>query len=126
MSLQFARDDYAAIIGAGEFSVQCTFTSLGTPAKTAIISGLYAEHHTSISTDGMPVNSKTTRLTIVEKNLTDLTYTVRNSDNRVNLNNHKVAIADIKGTVRNYVIKESLPDNGLGGITLILADYKAS
>lgn len=124
MSLQFAREDYAAIVGTGEFSVQCTFTSLGVTPQTAVVSGLFAEHHNSINTDGMPINSKTTRLTVVEATLTALGYTTRNVQNRVSLSNHKVVVKDIRGVSRSYVVNEILPDNHIGGITLILGDFQ--
>lgn len=122
MSLQFAREDYAAIVGTGEFSVQCTFTSLGTTPQTAVVSGLFAEHHNSVNTDGMPVNSKTTRLTIVEADLIAKSYTTRNAQNRVSLTKHKVVVKDINNVSRSYVVSEILPDNHIGGITLILGD----
>lgn len=124
MSLQFAREDYAAIVGTGEFSVQCTFTSLGATPQTAVVSGLFAEHHNSINTDGLPVNSKNTRLTIVESSLTALGYTTRNAQNRVSLTKHKVVVKDINGVNRSYVVNEILPDNHIGGITLILGDFQ--
>jgi hypothetical protein len=124
MSLQFAREDYARIVGTGEFTVQCTFTSLGVTPQTAVISGLFTEHHNSINTDGLPVNSKNTRLTIVEASLTALGYVTRSAQNRVSLTSHRVVIKDINGVNRSYVVKETLPDNHIGGITLILGDFQ--
>lgn len=127
MSLQFAREDYKSIVGAGEFSVLCTFTSLGATPLTAVVSGIYSEHHNSINTDGLPVNSKNVRLTVVESDLIAKGYPTRNTgSNQIKLFNHKVSFADIGGTTRNYVVKEIFPDFTVGGITLILGDYSAS
>lgn len=123
MSLQFAREDYKQIVGAGEFSVNCTFTPPGTSPVSKTIKGIYSEINNSVNTDGVPVNAKQTRLTICESDLTAQSYTTRDASNRITLNKHLVVIADISGTNRTYIVNEVIPDRTFGGITIILGDY---
>ncbi len=122
MSLQFAREDYKEIVGNGEFSTPVTFTTPGINPFSASIIGLFVEHHNQVNTDGVPVNAKVSRLTICESDLTAKGYTTRNAANKVSLSNHLVSLKDINNVQRSYIVAEILPDNGIGGITLILAN----
>ena len=42
----------------------------------------------------------------------------------VDLIQHKVNFADSTGVVKNYIVRENIPDENLGLITLWLGDYK--
>jgi hypothetical protein len=123
MSLQLARQDYKDIVGAGDFSSSCTFTPPGVSPVSKVVSGLFVEHNNSVNTDGLPINAKNARLTICERDLTAQGYVTRSANNRISLYKHIVTINDISGTARKYIVNETIPDHGMGGITLILGDY---
>ena len=115
-----ARSDFKDVINSE--GVECTFTPSGS-VDSLNIRGLFASHHNSINTDGVPINAKTTRLTIIEKDLTDHDYVTRNSKGYVSMKDHKVSFIDASGVLQYFIVNEVFPDNTLGVITLILGDY---
>jgi hypothetical protein len=121
MSLDAARKDFDRLTNNGGFGVSLTLTPLSGSAKT--IKGFMAKHHTTVDTDGFVVNSKNARVTIVEKNLTDVGYVVRNAKNEVDLRQHKVDFIDSTGILKHFIVKENWPDETLGVITCQLGDY---
>jgi len=121
MSLARAKADWLRFSTNGGFQVSATLTPLSGTAIT--VNALATKHHNSISTDGIPVNSKNAHISFIESNLTSLGYTVRNSNGEVNLRNHRVSFADSSGVVKHYIINEAMPDETVGVIVCILGDY---
>lgn len=121
MSLARAKYDWIRFATNGGFEVSMTLTPPVGQSKTVL--GLATKHHNSIGTDGLPVNSKNVHCSLIESYLTGQGYTVRNSSGEVNLRNHKVSFADSSGVVKNYIIKETMPDETTGVITCTLVDY---
>jgi hypothetical protein len=103
-----------------EWSREITFTA--PTGEIAIINGLHTKHHLGIDTEGARVNSKNAHISISEKLLTDASYPVRNAIGEVSLFNHRVAVADSTGIVKNYKITENYPDETIGLIVCILSD----
>jgi hypothetical protein len=121
MSLQRARYDWNRFVIGGGFETDIVLTPPDNNAVT--VKGLAVKHHTKISTDGLPVNSKYVRISVSEASLVALEYPVRNGKNEVSMRKHKVAFKDSTGEERNYIIQETIPDETIGLITLLLGDY---
>ena len=123
--LDLARKDVQRIItGVGNANSSILITTPGgTISKTLL--GLAVKIHAGFDDMGKIVSSKTARVTLSEQKLTALGYPVRDSNNEVNLINHRVTWADVSGTVWTYVIKENYPDETLGNIVCQLVDYKS-
>jgi hypothetical protein len=68
------------------------------------------------------VNTKNAHIAISEKFLSDASYPYRNLSGEVSLKNHRIAVADSTGLVKNYVIREIFPDETIGLIVCILGD----
>ncbi len=124
MSLDRAKADIKRIITTGGFEVEATL--IPPVGDSVIINVTASKHHNAFDTDGLPINSKNAHITLVESDLTDLSYPVRNIDKEVDLRGHKVNFADSTEEVKNYVIKETFPDETLGIIVCILGDYNGS
>lgn len=122
MSLLLAQRDFARFTQLG-FGVELTFKPTPVAAST-IIKGFATKHHLSISSEGLPVNSKNTHCTIAESILVAAGYTVRNANGEVDLINHLVSYADSSEVVKHYKISETMPDETLGQITCFLSDYE--
>ena len=103
------------------FGVPVTFTAPN--GTTAQIAGLHTLHHLGFDLENRPVNSKTAWLTISEKALTDAGLTVRNNG-EVKMVGYRCSVKDNSGTTKNYIVRQYLPDQTLGMITLQLDDYK--
>lgn len=112
---------------AGGFTVAVTFTNpAGTLTKT--VRALAVKHNTGIDPrNGLLVNSKTARVTVSEKALTDAAYVTRDATtHEVSLRNHRVTWADASGQSFTYVITDFLPDSTTGNIVCHLGNYSAS
>lgn len=122
MSLTAARTDWKRFITSGGFQVNVT---IKTPdeATTAVIQALAMKHHLSIDTDGLEVSAKNAHVTLVEQDLLDVSYPVRNAKGEVDLMNHIIEYPDSTGGVKQYAIKRQYPDETVGVISLILGDY---
>lgn len=121
--LDIARKHTKQILSGGGFETYITFqTPPGQTSVTATIKGLAISHHTSIDDDGVPVRSMHVHITVSEASLTDESYPVRNSEQKVVLKNHKVSWKDSTGITKTYIIEDVLPDNTLGMIPLILGN----
>jgi hypothetical protein len=97
MSLARAKYDWLRFSTNGGFEVVATLTPpSGLPL---LVKGLGFKHHTSIDTDGVPINSKNAHISFIESYLTDLEYTVRDTNGDINLRNHRVSFADSSGVV---------------------------
>jgi hypothetical protein len=122
MSLVNAIADWKRLVNNGGFGVNVTLTPPGS-STSKIVKGIAVKHHTSVSTDGLPVNSINVHVSIIESDLIALSYTVRNAAGEVDLRNHRASFADANGTTKNYIIKETMPDETVGLITCILGRY---
>lgn len=123
--LQAARNDFKQFIEGGGFEEDIT---LVTPdgATAYDIKGFAAKHHINFDSDGAPINSKNVHLCIVESSLVALGIQTRNTKGEIALLNWLVVYPDSSGTARNYKVRETLPDETLGGIVMILEDYTPS
>lgn len=121
MRLLQAKYDWLRFSTAGGFEVDITLTP---PVGDHIhCKGLATKHHNSVGTDGLPINAKNAHCSFIESHLTGLGYTVRDANGEVNLRNHRVSYTDSSGVVKEYIIKETMPDETVGVIVCILGDY---
>ena len=88
------------------------------------ITGLATKHHIFFDTDGTVMNGKNAHINIVESQLSDLNYPVRDSNGEVNLINHVVNVADSSGVIKRFIIKENHPSETFGLIVCILGDLE--
>jgi hypothetical protein len=121
MSLvQRAINDIKAITSnKSDWAVGITLVS--PTAETITTTGLFTKHHLGVDTDGNIVNSKNTHISISEENLAG--YPVRNLKGEVALRGHLATVKDSTGTSKTYKIEQSLPDETIGLIVMILGDY---
>lgn len=90
--------------------------------KSINITGWAVKHAISFDSDGNQVNTKISRITVDEDILTANGIDVRNQKGEVALVKYKVRFKDSSGVIRGYAVRESLPDENLGLILLILQD----
>lgn len=91
---------------------------------TISITGWAVKHHISFDSDGNQVNTKNARATIDEAVLVANGYPVRNANKEIALKMHLITFKDSSGEDKDYIVRESFPDETLGMICLILGDYK--
>jgi len=121
--IQLMRRDTKAIItslGWGD-TIQLTTKD---KSLTVSLTGLASKHHLGIDQNGMPANTKTVHVTVIESDLVAWGYPVRNEKGEVKMVNHYATYVDSTGIPRNYVVTETFPDETLGAIMLILGDFK--
>lgn len=120
------KRDAKRFVNSGGYDVNIEMiTPDGT--KTANITGWAVKVAGSFDSDGNQVNTKNVHCTIDEKSLLDLGYPIRTSKKgieEVDLKFHKVNFVDSTGTMKNYIIRENVPNENLGLITIWLGDYK--
>lgn len=88
------------------------------------IAGLATKHHLGVDTDGNMVNARNAHCSFSEKDLIAAGYPARHeTTGEIDLKDHIVSWADITDTVKDYVIKQVHPDETLGIILCILAEY---
>jgi hypothetical protein len=120
------KRDAKRFVNSGGYNVSIEMiTPDGT--KTANIQGWAVKVAGSFDSDGNQVNTKNVHCTIDEQALIALGYPVRTSKKgieEVDLKLHKVNFSDSTGTIKNYIIRENVPDENLGLITIWLGDYK--
>jgi len=115
--LDLARRDWKAF-SQSDFSEEITLKP-SSLAESVTVRGLATNHHYSVDDDGIPVNSKNVHITISEEVLTEAGYTVRNSDNEVDMVGHLVTFRS-----NNYKIAQTMPDNTIDHIVCFLVDYE--
>ena len=136
-----ASDLQSILTNNNEFGTVITFT---TPngSKTVTANGLAFKHWMKVNDFGEVINTKVATIQISEDALitfitdangnilTDAignrivspyTYPTRNSNNRIDLLNHRVTWNDHEGSW-NYVITETMPDESFGAILCKLND----
>ncbi len=102
-------------ITTGDFSTVLTFiTSTG----AFICKGVAVNHNLTIDEMGEQVTGKTIRVTVSEQALLDNGYSIRNTDNNVNLLNQKIRWTDSKGITVTYWIDVQFPNERTGLIRL--------
>lgn len=120
------KRDAKRFVNSGGYNVSIEMiTPDGT--KTANIQGWAVKVAGSFDSDGNQVNTKNVHCTIDEQALILQGYPVRTSKKgieEVDLKYHKVNFADSTGTIKNYIIRENVPDENIGLITIWLGDYK--
>lgn len=121
MSLDRAINDWKRFVLNGGFEVDITLTP---PSSSPVeVKGLGTKHHNSIGTDGLPFNSKNAHISLIESDLVEKGITVRDANGEVNLRNFLADFIDSSGVLKNYIIKETFPDETVGVIVCILVDY---
>ena len=108
---------------ADEFARSALFTAPS--SETATVNVIHTKHHLGVDTDGNVINTKNAHIAVSEGLLTALGYPVR-IDGEVNLTNHRVDVKDSTGIVKNYIIREFLPDETIGLIVCLLGVYDGS
>jgi hypothetical protein len=132
MDLQTVMNDFRRFTNAGWSKVDIILTSPvafdydGQYITSITIQGMAAKHFVSLSTEGLPINSKNARITIIEADLIAFNYPVRNVRGEVNLINHFVDYKDSTGILKHMRVKEQMPDETIGSITCFLGDYATS
>lgn len=120
------KRDAKFIVNSGGYHIDIQMTTKDGD-KTVNITGWAVKVSGSFDSDGNQVNTKNVHITIDEDALTKLGYPVRTNKKgieEVDLIQHKVSFKDSTGVVKNYVVRENIPDENLGLITLWLGDYK--
>lgn len=121
--LQKARKDAKRYLTKSGWSEDITMTSAN-GLKTITIQGWATKHWINFDTDGNAANTKNAHITVSEDELLKLGYPVRNSDNEIDLKNHKIIVKDSSGLHKKYVIIEHHTNETLGLISCILGDYE--
>jgi len=120
--IDFIADDIKSITqSSNDFGLLLEFTAPN--GTTASINGLATRHHFSLTTDGLPVNSRNVHCSFSESALAAKGYPIR-INGEVNLRGHLVAWTDNTGTKKTYVVNEWFPDDLVGLIVCLLGDYK--
>lgn len=123
------KRDAKFIVNSGGYQVDIELT---TPDgyKTVNITGWAVKVSGSFDSDGNQVNTKNVHCTIDENALISQGYPVRTAKKKgimeVDLLQHKVKFKDSSGDIKSYQVRENIPDENLGLITLWLGDYKIS
>lgn len=125
---EIIKRDAKFIVNQGGYQVAITLTTKDR-TKTVNITGWAVKVVNFFDTDGNQVNTVKAHCTIDEQVLVDLGYPVRSNKTglpQVDLQGHFVSFADSSGDVKDYKVKENLPDENLGLITIWLEYYRSS
>lgn len=120
------KRDAKFIVNSGGYDIDIQITNPD-GSITANIRGWAVKISGSFDSDGNQVNTKNVHVTIDEDALIVLGYPVRTAKKgiaEVDLIYHKVDFKDSSGLIKNYIVRENIPDENLGLITLWLGDYK--
>jgi len=99
------------------FSVPITL--IPPTGSNLIVRGIPTRHHNAFDEDGVRISSKIASVSISMDQLT--TYTYRNANGDVFMDQHKLKVTDSTGTENTYRITEWFPDEALNLLTLMLA-----
>lgn len=124
--LELARKEIERIITDDLTGFAASITLTAPNEQTVTVTGLHTKHNMGIDTEGNQVNTKNAHITFYESSVTEANalYPVRDVNGEVFLYRHKVDVKDTTGLVKNYVIREWMPDETLGHITCILGDFE--
>lgn len=114
---RFTADD------SGFFAVSCV---IKTPdgQTSIVVKGLHTRHWMGFDPDGVAVHTAIASLSVSEQQFIDGGFTVRDANDEVDLKGHLIDAPDSNGVIKNYVLREVFPDENLGLLILILAEYK--
>ena len=93
-------------------------------SESITLNGLAIKHHLGIDTEGNFANAKTAHISFSEQLVIDGGFVVRDANNEVNMAKYKATFEDNRGVSVKYIIREWFPDESLGHIMCILADFK--
>lgn len=114
--------DTAAIAGNQNwFGVPIVLTTAEGAEYT--ITGLHSKHHLGMDETGTPVNTKNAHLSFHESQITDQGGSIRNAAGEVAIVGWTAAVKDSTGTSKEYVIRQTMPNETTGLIVCILGDY---
>jgi len=106
-----------------DFAISCLFTS--PTNETATVNVIHTKHNTGFDFDtGERVNSKIASIAVSEPLLNAEGYITRDGSDECTLKNHRVALKDSTGNIKEYLVSENYPDETLGLIVLILNDFE--
>lgn len=121
--IEQAKKDIEQITSnSNDFGVSIILTSPSN--QTITITGLHTKIHLGVDTDGNVIQSKKAHISFSEQFLIDGNYTTRNTQQEVNLINHKVEVVDSTGISKKYIIQSAFPDETIGLICCILNDLE--
>lgn len=111
----------------GGFGVAITLTRPATATEaeqTASVTGYHTKHHTSWDPEsGEVIDGKRAHIAVSEESLDDAGYTVRNADQEVSMVGHRVTVADSTDVAKQYIVRQTFPEETLGWIVMILGDF---
>lgn len=120
------KRDAKLIVNQGGYQREITMTTKD-KTKTVTINGWAVKVVNFFDTDGNQVNTVKAHCTIDENVLTNLGYPVRSNKTgvpQVDLKGHFVSFTDSSGDLKHYKVRENLPDENLGLITVWLEYYQ--
>ncbi len=100
-------------------------TFIAPTGEQATVQALHTKHHLGYDLQtAQEINTLKAHVCVSEQELTALGYPIRNSDNKVNMTNHKVMATDANGREWLYIVHEWFPNDKTGTISIILGDHK--
>ena len=98
-------------------------TMIAPTGETLVLTAIHTKHHLGIDTDGNIINSKKASIAFSEALLLP-PYPVRNVNEEVDLEGHKVIAKDSTGVDKTYSVQQQFPDEMIGLLVLILEDFE--
>ena len=123
MSIARARYDIQRFVNNGGFQIEITLEppySGQAPIKLMVT---HANHTTQTDEIGVKVLGKKASVTIVENDLITLGYNYKVRE-RVYLNDHILQMANASGVLEWFIVRDTIPNVGLGVITCLIAPYE--
>lgn len=114
---QVIKDVQQIVSNSNEFAVSVTLTSKSNVTKN--VQGLSNKIHHGTDGQGNVISAKNATVTVSEKDLT--AYPVR-VNGVVSMVNHRVELKYALGETETYRVKDAMPDETLGLITLLLQE----
>lgn len=123
--LNLVRADAAAFV-SGEAASECVFTSRSGPTATVQATANKIGRRADPST-GLVENVISASIVVAESVLltANAAYPIRNGEGKVFMNGDLVNVADNSGVVKNYIVAETIADETVGLITLMLGFYQS-
>jgi len=91
------------------------------PATIEVV-GFHTQHHTGFTLEGERVSSRISSIAVSEGLLVD--FPVRNDIGLVDMVDYIVKVKDSTGTLKNWIVVDSYPDERVGLIVLILGEFE--
>jgi hypothetical protein len=117
------KRDAKQFVTSGGYQVDIKLTTPDN-SKTINITGWAAKIAWSFDSDGNQVNTSNAHITIDENLLIEASYPYRNAKKEVAMLQHQVSYTDSAGQLRDYRVRENLPNDNLGLLYLVLGDHK--